>query len=319
MIHIQRKQPSNKLYYFVILGIIFVFCIFPYFGLRFMSDMIIAYPDMYRKLVPVAIISFMLVVYGVTCVTNPYFRGKRQEKKMFTAKHGTLQATGYKWAGIVLAALTVLPIFFVVANAEQLQWFTENRTLIFIVWGVIGIIQLALFRFEMRRASARVMSFVNTHIPDTKLNVTEAQISKSGTLFSFDGDFRGRAVEYFSEVSSVGGGMGQTKCRMSTKEMPKEFANLSVTDREPQWRSYTGNTVDDVFQQRFEVEGADIGDLPEEFKKVLVHMPRALRMEFHNTYFDFIYDATPKHAPFYTYHGIILFLDDMSEVADSIG
>lgn len=317
MIHIQRKQPSNKANYILPLVIMAGVFGFSFFGSQFVSKISVANPETYMKLIPVAIIVLLVVIYGFTFATNPYFRGKRQEKKTFEAKHGKLEGAGYKWAMILSVAVALLPLVFV-GSVENWKWFTENRTLVFGIWGAIGSIPVALFSFEMRRASARVISFANTQIPDTQLSLTDAESGKGGMLFSFDGDFRGRAVEYHSEVGGDAEGMGKTKCRVSTKQMPKEFADLHVTDRKPQWRSYKGNSVDDVFQQRFEVTGAEIADLPEEFKKVLVHMPRALRMEFHNNNFDFFYDATTEHAPFYSFHGLVLFLDDMSKIADSI-
>jgi hypothetical protein len=318
MIHIRRKQPSNKANY--VLPILLMLGVFAFsrFGVPLIGDTTAIDPKLYMLMIPASIIGFLLVFYIFVYAAHPYFRGKSREKKAFTAQYGSLKGLGYKWGLIVSVMIAFLPLAFI-GNLDNWQWFIENRALALGMWGVIGGIPVALYSIDMRRASGRLLKFVNEEVPDTRLHLTDAHIGQEGYLLTFDGTFRGREVAYHGEIATNTEEIeGQIQLKVTMGEMPKEFTDLHITDRKPHWRSYKGTTIDEIFEKRFEVTGADVALLPDDFKTVMAHMPRALEIHFRKDEFVFLYDIAGGHAPFYSYHGMVLFLDDMSEIAGSI-
>lgn len=319
MIHITRKQPSSKTNYILPILVFVGILAFSQFGAGALGSIAVADPDMYMKLIPIGILVMLVVVYGFTFLTNPYFRGKRAEQRAFIQKYGKVSGVDMKGMFAVTILLSLIPLAFV-GDLDRWKWFVDNRGIAMAIWGTICLIPVGLASLMMQRSSAKMIGFVNTTIPDTKLNLTGAHVGRRGSMMSFDGQFRGREIAYETESGTQENMYGKTTLKVQMRgEMPKVFADLHVTDRKPQWRTYTGATVDDVFEKRFEYTGAEVSDLPGAFKETMIRLPRAVRMEFHKNEFDFVFDgATMDRPPFYGYHGMVLFLDDMSEVADSI-
>lgn len=88
-------------------------------------------------------------------------------------------------------------------------------------------------------------------------------------------------------------------------------SEIRITENNHEWFSIYGESIDDCFQQRFNIDGVDISKLPLIFKEHLLnfHFPIELVLTEHKLIYQTDYDMA---IPLYSGHeGMVLFWDEL--------
>jgi len=250
----------------------------------------------------------------------------KEEPKIFKKTYG--QALNHKTLQLLLiiyGTVAIIGLLFLLATRVILP--TANADMIY---GVIVVVCLFFYSVVIsmfyKGQASDCSSFVNKKEPDTNLIIGKMDISivaskemeSHGMDFFMSGKYRGRAISFESYLENGVSHINVSLCLKIDKYPGKRF---SIKDKTFLWQEIKGDNLDDCFNKRFSLEGIKVQELPTQFKVLSAKFERVLNLDIHDTkiHYEIEIDFDKKVPfPFYSNEGMILFLNSLSQIAESL-
>lgn len=274
------------------------------------------------------------VLFLIIIIQLPFFKHHgqilaRREKNIFKKKYGkTFSHNSYRYVKWIFVFLLIAYL----AGFEYFQVYYSNffelSPKVFSISFFVLFTVYTLFAYiKDKNLSPKLVTYINTRVPQTKLNYFSDNISGLGS--SIEGVYRGYRLS--SEVKNkVGMGLkiglntSRPAVRINTKiKVAIEFQKslpwtkaLSILEKKLGWRNISGETLNACFDKRFIVSN-NSGLLSPKIKEKLLLFPRNLFITINANQIIFEKDMV-KISPFYSLEGEILFFDFLISLCEML-
>lgn len=332
MIHIERfNNPNNKKINIILFAIliILVFCI-------------VFFPklDSLNPILPIITVIifcvwlsrlFSLMPFSPTLIKEE----KREFNRIYNQENVLPKFNTSQPSYIVLIYILICFILTRATNYLGFNFPTKSQGPLFYL--IVGIF-LSAYLYSLKRFfkkypeyMAKVFEIVSTKLANTEIILESKSASSQDreekiVKTSIKGIFKGHEFKFESYDNS---NLSEIKKYTQTKIMGGIFFarslpilfytsvfklnftskwNFSIREKNETWLNIEGNTIDEAFENRFEIKGVEPALISNQLKKLLLEYRRNLVLEVKENIITHKV-ATNKVLPYYGPEGMVLFLD----------
>lgn len=227
----------------------------------------------------------------------------------------------------IMLGSTTFPLLFSLLAQRLLQW--DDLATGFAISGGIVLMfvvfygQVAKF---MRKGNQSMQSFlnkINNLCDNTNLVVDGTDQHYTLGSVKYTSVIRGMYKGYNLKMNSQSNGQqkgGKTivHAEISLQILSGNNHTFIVKEKNPAWTILQGKNLDECFNQRFKLEGINIKDLSDKFKKTILLWNRNINLNIDKEKTSYFLMNDPV-LPYYTPEGLILFLDFVINLVQNLG
>ncbi|MDP3975755.1 MAG: hypothetical protein Q8P95_02450 [bacterium] len=253
----------------------------------------------------------------------------KAEKRAFGKKYGSMASdSSAKKLSLLWIVLCLLFLGFVTALillSDSILQLSETVRQV-IMYGAVGLMIMVFYRAvasTLTKDRDSLLDFLNTREIDTQLQGDKTSVSGGGyglnLSWKFSGLFRGRKLDFSThmEATRVGNTVSTSGSATIYLEMSSS-SSFSISEKNPHWEQISGSSIEDCFEQRFEVTG-NKALISSNLKELLLSSPRyfSAKVEKGSLTYSCSY-SEEVFFPFYSNEGIALYLDFLNQVCEKL-
>ncbi|PIT87544.1 MAG: hypothetical protein COU31_02295 [Candidatus Magasanikbacteria bacterium CG10_big_fil_rev_8_21_14_0_10_40_10] len=261
----------------------------------------------------------------------------REERRKFYAKYGRnfhsvkyeVKLAVYNFISVIVGAVSIVMFSYSEKNGPTfygldleilghflLRFVTPFFIVLnfyYVIRGQASLMGSSLVNFTKRYVAQKsmVLKFINDLRSDNNLKI--------GNNWGIEGAYYGRQLKITDSYKTkvlLFGFNNVTRFKNIKFSLKNESLNFSLKEKKYYWGKITGVDVDDCFEQRFDLSGRQVKDLPMAFKEMVVNYQRNINISVDKgeIIFSLSFKSTGEYC---SDEGLVLLLEYLSTVVDS--